>query len=80
MIAGGSRAPQTAARDESVDIHLELQRLRVDEGERWKRIRGSRSAAPQERAARFNDDVGRRWSELGPDGNARYFGDCLRHD
>ena len=62
------RAAEAAARDVAVDVHLELERLRIDERQRRERVgRGDGVGAAEERAARFDDDVGRRRRELGPD-------------
>src|SRR5688572_3249340 len=63
---------EPSARYEAVNIHLELQRVGVDERERGKRVgRGDRGSAAKERAASFENDIGGRGRELRPD---RYFG------
>ena len=52
---------QAAARDEAVDVHLELERLRVDQRQRRERVRrGDRVGAAAEHRARLERDVARR--------------------
>ena len=71
------RTAQAAARDAAVDVHLELQRLGVDEWNRRKRVRRAHGvAAAPEDGPGFDDDVAGRGRELGPDGHAR---DSLHH-
>ncbi len=71
------RTAQAAARDAAVDVHLELERVGVDERNRRERVRRADGvAAAAEDGAGFDDDVAGRGRELGPDGHAR---DLLHH-
>ena len=75
------RAAEPAARDEPVDVDLELQRGRIDQRNRRERVRrddGVRAA--EKRRARLGDDVGRRRRDLAPHRNLGDFLDHLRDD
>ena len=75
------RAAEAAGRDEAVDVHLEVERLRVDQRQRRERVRRDDGVgAAEKRAARLDDDVGRRRRQLGPDRNLRHFLDDLGDD
>jgi hypothetical protein len=75
------RTAETTARHMAVNVHFELQGVGIDQRQRRERIgRHDRIGAAEKRAARLDDDVGRRRGELRPD---RHTGDLfhdLRHD
>ena len=75
------RTAEPAARDEPVDVDLELQRGRIDQRNRRERVRrhdGVRAA--EKRRARLGDDVGGRRRDLAPHRNLGDFLDHLRDD
>ena len=75
------RTAEAADRHQPVDVHLELERLGIDERQRRECIRRSdRVGAAEKRAPRLDDDVGRRRRQLGPDRHARHFFHRLRDD
>ena len=52
--------PSPPLETQPVDVHLELERVRIDQRDRRKRIRrGDRVGAAEKRRARLGDDVGR---------------------
>ncbi len=69
------RAAQAPARDQALDVHLELERVGVDHGQRGKRVRrDDRVGAATENRASLHRDVARGGRELGPH---RHLGDLL---
>ena len=66
------RSAEAAVRDLPLDVHLELERLGIDQRQRRERVRrGNRVGAGLERRLRFLGDVRRRRRELHPHRHAR---------
>ena len=54
-----SVAAEAAGRYQAVDVHFEVERLGIDQRQGRKRVRRhNRVGAAEERATRFDDDVG----------------------
>jgi hypothetical protein len=70
---------EAAERDQPVDVHLELERLGIDERQRRERVRRRDGVgAAEKRPARLDHDVGRGRRELRPHRYARDLLDGLR--
>ena len=68
------RTAEAAARHQAVDVHLEVERLRIDQRQRRERVRRhDRIGAAAERRARLFDDLGGRRRELRPHRDLRDF-------